>query len=199
MHLCFTLHSSLSWNYLISFFCVNKSDTLEDGIVICGKGATQQLGLIPILFHGEAVDVVFGGWQGGRSSFLQQPFTLINIHNTMKTHYHRLLPTLDMKEMQVQSLGGEDPLEEEMATHSSVLARKIPGMEEPGGRQSTESQRLHACRHVTKRQTFRIQLLPCTFAGRQWRCRHREQTCGHSGEGGGNELTEQRGNIKDRM
>ena len=147
MHLGFTLHSSLSWNYLISFFCVNKSDTLEDGIVICGKGATQQLGpLIPILFHGEAVDVVFGGWQGGRSSFLQQPFTLINIHNKMKTHYHRLLPTLDMQEMQAQSLGGEDPLEEEMATHSSVLAWKIPGMEEPGGLQSTESQRVrHDC------------------------------------------------------
>ena len=139
----FTLHSSLSWNYLISFFCVNKSDTLEDGIVICGKGATQQLGpLIPILFHGEAVDVVFGGWQGGRSSFLQQPFTLINIHNKMKTHYHRLLPTLDMQEMQAQSLGGEDPLEEEMATHSSVLAWKIPGTEEPVGLPSRGSHRV---------------------------------------------------------
>ena len=31
-----------------------------------------------------------------------------------------------IQEMQVQSLGGEDPLEEEMATHSSILARKIP-------------------------------------------------------------------------
>ena len=48
--------------------------------------------------------------------------------------------------MQAQSLGGEDPLEEEMATHSSVLAWKIPGMEEPGGLQSTESQRVrHDC------------------------------------------------------
>ena len=34
--------------------------------------------------------------------------------------------------MQVRSLGGEDPLEEEMATHSSVLARKIPWIEEHG-------------------------------------------------------------------
>ena len=32
-----------------------------------------------------------------------------------------------------QSLGGEDPLEKEMATHSSVLTWKIPWMEEPGG------------------------------------------------------------------
>ena len=41
--------------------------------------------------------------------------------------------TLDM---QVQSLGGEDPLEEEMATHSSILALRIPRTEEPDGLQS---------------------------------------------------------------
>ena len=38
----------------------------------------------------------------------------------------------EMQETQVQSLGQEDPLEEEMATHSSTLAWKIPWMEEPG-------------------------------------------------------------------
>ena len=38
--------------------------------------------------------------------------------------------------MQVRSLGWEDPLEEEMATHSSILAWKIPQAEEPGGLQS---------------------------------------------------------------
>ena len=46
-----------------------------------------------------------------------------------------------MWETQVRSLGGEDPLEEEMATHSSVLAWKTPWTEEPGGLQSTGSQR----------------------------------------------------------
>ena len=40
------------------------------------------------------------------------------------------------RETQVQSLGREDPLEEEMATHSSVLAWRIPCTEEPGGLQS---------------------------------------------------------------
>jgi len=40
------------------------------------------------------------------------------------------------KETQVQSLGGEDPLEEGMATHSSILAWRIPWTEEPGGLQS---------------------------------------------------------------
>ena len=40
-----------------------------------------------------------------------------------------------MQETWVQSLGWEDPLEKEMATHSSSLARKIPWMEDPGGLQ----------------------------------------------------------------
>ena len=35
--------------------------------------------------------------------------------------------------MRVQSLGGEDPLEKEVATHSSILAQEIPWTEEPGG------------------------------------------------------------------
>ena len=39
----------------------------------------------------------------------------------------------EIKEMRVQSLGGEDPLEKEMATHSSILAQEIPWTEEPGG------------------------------------------------------------------
>ena len=50
------------------------------------------------------------------------------------------LPT--MRETWVRFLGWEDPLEKEMATHSSTLARKIPWMEEPGRLQSVESQRV---------------------------------------------------------
>ena len=42
----------------------------------------------------------------------------------------------------IQSLGGEDPLEEEMATHFGILAWKIPWTEEPGGSQSMRSQRV---------------------------------------------------------
>ena len=42
--------------------------------------------------------------------------------------------------MQVRSLGGEDPLEKEMATHSSILAWEVPWTEEPGGLQSMGSQ-----------------------------------------------------------
>ena len=50
------------------------------------------------------------------------------------------LPT--MQEIQVRSLGQEDPLEKDMATHSSVLARRIPWIEEPDGLQSMGSQRV---------------------------------------------------------
>ena len=52
----------------------------------------------------------------------------------------RSLPT--MCEIWVRSLGGEDPLEEEMATHSGILAWRIPWMEEPGGLQSVGLQRV---------------------------------------------------------
>ena len=47
-----------------------------------------------------------------------------------------------MQEMQVRSLGQEDPLEKEMATHSSILAWEIPWAEEPGGLESIGSQRV---------------------------------------------------------
>ena len=47
-----------------------------------------------------------------------------------------------MPETQVQSLGQEDPMEEEMATHSSILACSIPWTEEPGGLQFIGSQRV---------------------------------------------------------
>ena len=46
------------------------------------------------------------------------------------------------QETRVPSLGQEDPLEKEMTTHSSVLAWRIPWTEEPGGLQSTGSQRV---------------------------------------------------------
>ena len=53
------------------------------------------------------------------------------------------LPAMqEIQEMQVQSLGWEDPLEEEMTTHSSILAWRIPRREEPGGLQSMGSQRI---------------------------------------------------------
>ena len=49
-----------------------------------------------------------------------------------------------MQETQVQSLGGQDPLEKRMATHAGILAWRIPWTEEPGGLRSTG---LHRVRH----------------------------------------------------
>ena len=65
------------------------------------------------------------------------------------THIHRTFLVAQMvkrlpkmRKTQVQSLGQEDLLEKEMATHSSILAWKIPWTEEPGGLQSMGSQRV---------------------------------------------------------
>ena len=55
-------------------------------------------------------------------------------------HTAKHLPA--MQETWVRSLGQEDPLEKEMATHSSTLDWKIPWMEEPGGLQFMGSQRV---------------------------------------------------------
>ena len=54
----------------------------------------------------------------------------------------------EMSEMRVQSLGREDPLEKETATHSSVLAWRIPWTEEPGGLWSMGSQRVRLICYV---------------------------------------------------
>ena len=56
--------------------------------------------------------------------------------------YRIYLPLQETQETQVRSLGWEDPLEEEMATHSCILAWRIPWREEPGRLQSMGSQRL---------------------------------------------------------
>ena len=47
-----------------------------------------------------------------------------------------------MQETQIQYLGGKDPLEKKMVTHSNILAWRIPWQKEPGGLQSMGSQRV---------------------------------------------------------
>ena len=60
--------------------------------------------------------------------------------------------------MQVQSLNQEDPLEEEMATHSSILAWEIPWTEEPGGLQPMGLQRVrHDWSSLAHRHLFGIE------------------------------------------
>ena len=60
--------------------------------------------------------------------------------SSLVTQMVKHLPT--MRETRVRSLGWEDPLEKEMATHSSTIAWKFPWTEEPGRLQSMGSQRV---------------------------------------------------------
>ena len=64
----------------------------------------------------------------------------IYLRETLVAQRLKRLPA--MRETWLQSPGREDPLEKEMATHSSTLAWRIPWMEEPGRLQSTGSQRV---------------------------------------------------------
>ena len=79
-----------------------------------------------------------------------------------------------MQEIQVQSLGREDPLEKKMATHSSVLAWRIPWTEEPGGLPSTGSQRVSQDRAPEPGRTLTSldclsETLPCAVLGPEMR------------------------------
>ena len=65
-------------------------------------------------------------------------------HVSFSTVAHTVKNLPAIQEIQVQSLGQEDPLEKGMATHSSTLSWRIPWTEEPGGLQSME---LHRAGH----------------------------------------------------
>ena len=61
-----------------------------------------------------------------------------------------------IQETWVQSLGQEDPLEQEMATHSSILAWRIPWTEKPGGLQSVGSQESYTTERLGTRNSFTV-------------------------------------------
>ena len=76
----------------------------------------------------------------------------------------KCLPT--MQETQVRSLGRENPLEKEMATHSSIHAWKIPWTEEPGRLQSTGSQRVG--HDWATSVHFTLRHVPTSFLSQLW-------------------------------
>ena len=76
----------------------------------------------------------------GLHHYLYLQLTFIQGQTALVAQMVKNLPA--MQETQVQSLGEENPLEEEMATHFSILAWEIPWTEEPGGLQSTGSQKV---------------------------------------------------------
>ena len=83
----------------------------------------------------------------------------------------KLLPV--MQETWVRSLGQEDPLAKEMATHSSILAWRIPRMEEPGRLQSTGSQ----SRTQLSDFTFHFHIGVCVHTGFPGGTSGKESTC----------------------
>ena len=79
-----------------------------------------------------------------------------------------------MRETWVWSLAWEDPLEEGMATHSSVLAWRSPWTEEPGGLQSMELQRLRhdwVTKHSTSQWAHLFKTVECTKIHQEWTLR----------------------------
>ena len=69
-----------------------------------------------------------------------------------------------MEEMRIWSLGWEDPLEKDMATHSSILAWEIPWTEEPDGLQSMGSLRVRYHLVTTQNKNIHIMgIITCTL------------------------------------
>ena len=83
---------------------------------------------------------VAGSYDKSRFSFVRKLKTGFQSDCFMVSQRLKRLP--GMRETRVRSLGWEDPLEKEMATHSSTLAWRIPWREEPGRLQSMVSQRV---------------------------------------------------------
>ena len=79
-------------------------------------------------------------WGGSNETVLY--LVVVNYMTIAVCPAQRLKRLPAMQETWVRSLGWEDPLEKEMATHSSILAWRIPWTEEPGGLRSTGSQRV---------------------------------------------------------
>ena len=90
-------------------------------IVLCRNGKKKNKNLSRLLFHWKDQHIPGGKQQKSRKN---PPATQVT------------------QETQIQSLGWEDPLEEEMATHSSILAWRTPCTKEPGQLLSTGSQRV---------------------------------------------------------
>ena len=82
------------------------------------------------------------GWEDPREKDIDDNTDNAYLPRAASLVAQRLKRLPAMWETWVRSLGQEDPLEKEMATHSSVLAWKIPWTEEPGGLQSTGAQRV---------------------------------------------------------
>ena len=94
-----------------------------------------------------------------------RPWITSKVILTLGFHGGSLVKNLPARQVtRVQSLGWEDPLEKEMATHSSIRAWRIPWTEDPGRLQFMRSQRIgHDL--VTKQQQYYLQVSKCYLQG----------------------------------
>ena len=90
--------------------------------------------------HRLSIPLLCDYFQVPLSYFLLSLCSIFGIIESQVAHRLKRLPA--MQETWVLSLGREDPLEKEMATHSSILTQRIPWMEEPGGLQPMGLQRV---------------------------------------------------------
>ena len=116
-------HTVLFWNTLTFVYNTGWAPSLNVSLTILPEGSCPSF----FIFHWYTDLLGFPGDSGGKES----PAT---------------------RETWIQSLGWEEPLEKEMATHSSILAWITPWTEEPGGLQSMRSQRV---RHDTAQHSYR--------------------------------------------
>ena len=84
-----------------------------------------------------------------------------DVYSSLVAQVVKNLPA--MQEMQVQSLGWEEPLEKDMATHSSILAWDIPWTKEPGGLQSMGLQRVEKTEQLTLHTHMSSLILHCKY------------------------------------
>ena len=94
----------------------------------------------PFVFHGQEKRVSFLPLKDTYVENIKGMVKNLTLYLKIKIFLIKHLP--GMREIRVQSLGREDPLEKEMATHSNILDWKIPWKEEPGRLQSMGSQRV---------------------------------------------------------
>ena len=113
---------------------MNKHPLVESSCWIYGEPFMKALLLLSIFGYGNSLSVLHQSYTNPDNGI---PPGSLGFPNGSAV---KNLPP--MQETRVWSLGQEDPLEKERATHSSILAWEIPGTEEPGGLQSTGLQRL---------------------------------------------------------